>query len=107
MANFSPSAAVAARDDDDPMSTTTPMRPMSTTPSSTTTPIGTTTADTPHPPTQLRLIDGGATDRDWLLDERTRRAGRYGVLQVRETLRKASPPQPNERIGPAGHPVAC
>ncbi len=86
VAAISPFAFVAARADDGAMSTTT---------------------DTPHPPTQLRLIDGGAADRDWLLDERTRRAGRYGVSQVRETLRKASPPQPNERTGPAGHPVAC
>jgi len=46
---------------------------------------------------QLRLLQGGAArpiERDWLLDERTRRNGRFGVQQIRETLRHRTPPQP-------------
>jgi hypothetical protein len=50
------------------------------------------------PAGQLVLLQGGGgpTDRDWLLDERTRRAGRYGILRVRETMRRLTPPQPVE-----------
>jgi hypothetical protein len=58
------------------------------------------TPPTSLPVGQLRLLQGGRAepvDRDWLLDERTRRTGRYGVLQVRETLRHLTPPQPIER----------
>jgi hypothetical protein len=33
-------------------------------------------------------------ERDWVLDERTRRLGRYGVLQLRATLRQHRPVQP-------------
>lgn len=53
------------------------------------------------PAGQLVLLQGGgagpADRRDWLLDERTRRAGRYGILRVRETMRRLTPPQPVER----------
>ena len=47
---------------------------------------------------QLRLLTGEPTrdDRDWRLDERTRRAGRRGVAQAREILRRAKPPVPKE-----------
>jgi hypothetical protein len=33
----------------------------------------------------------------WVLDERTRRIGRAGVAQIRETLRHAQPPQPVQK----------
>jgi hypothetical protein len=49
--------------------------------------------------TQLRLLAGGEqTHRrpDWLLDERTRRAGRRGVAEAREILRQARPPEPKQ-----------
>jgi hypothetical protein len=32
--------------------------------------------------------------RDWSLDEKTRRVGRAGVEAARETLRRARPPEP-------------
>jgi hypothetical protein len=55
-----------------------------------------TTTDTTG---QLRLLAGekGAKRRprrpDWVLDERTREIGRAGVEQLRETLRRAQPPE--------------
>jgi hypothetical protein len=57
---------------------------------------GTTPASAP---VQLRLLAGGRdlaadVERDWVLDERTRRLGRYGVLQLRATLRQHRPVQP-------------
>lgn len=54
-------------------------------------------AETAEAGGQLRLLQGGAAtpvERDWLLDERTRCTGRFGVQQVRETLRHRTPPQP-------------
>jgi hypothetical protein len=47
---------------------------------------------------QLVLLDGGrlVPRREWQLDERTRRAGRRGVAQAREILRRAKPPVPKE-----------
>ena len=56
-----------------------------------------TTTDTTG---QLRLLAGekGAKRRrrrpDWVLDERTREIGKAGVAQLRETLRRAQPPEP-------------
>ena len=50
-------------------------------------------------PNQLRLLPGREqADRrpDWLLDERTRRAGRRGVAEAREILRRARPPEPKQ-----------
>jgi hypothetical protein len=50
-------------------------------------------------PTQLRLLPGrehGDRRPDWLLDERTRRAGRRGVAEAREILRQARPPEPKQ-----------
>ncbi len=44
--------------------------------------------------TQLRLLPGGTTRREWILDERTRNVGRQGVAQARAILRKHQPPQP-------------
>jgi hypothetical protein len=48
---------------------------------------------------QLRLLAGekGAKRRrsrrpDWVLDERTREIGKAGIAQLRETLRRAQPP---------------
>jgi hypothetical protein len=46
---------------------------------------------------QLRLLAGShAPGRParWVLDERTRRIGRAGVAEIRETLRRAQPPEP-------------
>lgn len=43
---------------------------------------------------QLKLLNGGAKQTDWTLDERTRRAGREGIAAARETLKKARRPQP-------------
>ena len=43
---------------------------------------------------QLRLLTGGERRPDWVLDERTRRAGRRGVADARAALRKANPPVP-------------
>jgi hypothetical protein len=54
---------------------------------------------------QLRLIEGGRNERDWVLDARTKRHGRYGIAQVRATLRRATPPRPLEH--PGADPVAC
>ncbi|MEX2659575.1 MAG: hypothetical protein WD232_07755 [Acidimicrobiales bacterium] len=42
---------------------------------------------------QLQLVDG--TERPWRLDARTRAAGRRGVAQAREALRKATAHQAN------------
>jgi hypothetical protein len=41
---------------------------------------------------QLRLLPGGSVRPDWVLDERTRKVGRQGVAQARETLRRVAPP---------------
>ena len=41
---------------------------------------------------QLRLLPGGTTRPDWVLDERTRKVGRQGVAQAREILRRVAPP---------------
>ena len=41
---------------------------------------------------QLRLLPGGASTPDWVLDERTRKLGRHGVAQAREILRRTAPP---------------
>jgi len=49
--------------------------------------------------TQLRLLSGRERDGrrpDWQLDERTRRAGRRGVAEAREILRRARPPEPKQ-----------
>lgn len=43
---------------------------------------------------QLRLLAGGSKRPDWVLDERTRKAGRQGLAGARETLRHARPPEP-------------
>ncbi len=53
--------------------------------------------------TQLRLVVGGrdlvaVVDRDWVLDERTRVIGRYGIAQVRATLRQHRPVDATESI---------
>jgi hypothetical protein len=48
-----------------------------------------TTPDT----VQLRLLPGGTTEPDWMLDERTRKVGRQGVAHAREILRRVAPPQ--------------
>ncbi len=53
------------------------------------------TADTGET-TQLRLLNGGAERRDWVLDERTRSVGRRGVAEAREVLRNARPPEPKQ-----------
>jgi hypothetical protein len=45
---------------------------------------------------QLQLLTGGHKRPEWTLDERTKRLGRRGVAEVRETLRRARPPQPIE-----------
>jgi len=42
---------------------------------------------------QLRLLPGGTTDPDWMLDDRTRMVGREGVAHAREILRRVAPPQ--------------
>jgi hypothetical protein len=42
---------------------------------------------------QLRLLPGGTTEPDWVLDERTRKVGRQGVAHAREILRRVAPPQ--------------
>jgi hypothetical protein len=34
---------------------------------------------------------------DWTLDEKTRRVGREGIAAVRETLRRARPPEPFQK----------
>lgn len=58
----------------------------------------------PAPATQLRLVVGGhelavaPAERDWVLDERTRMVGRYGVSQVRATLRRHRPPEATESL---------
>ena len=46
--------------------------------------------------TQLRLLPSRERGREWLLDERTRRAGRRGVAEAREILREARPPEPKQ-----------
>jgi hypothetical protein len=60
-----------------------------------------TTADRQgnQPQGQLRLLAGEKrakrpTRPEWVLDERTRRIGREGVEAIRETLRRAEPPEP-------------
>jgi hypothetical protein len=42
---------------------------------------------------QLRLLPGGTTEPDWVLDDRTRKVGRQGVAHAREILRRVAPPQ--------------
>ena len=42
---------------------------------------------------QLRLLPGGTSQPDWVLDERTRKVGRQGVAQAREILRRIAPPE--------------
>jgi len=42
---------------------------------------------------QLRLLPGGTTEPDWVLDDRTRTVGRQGVAHAREILRRVAPPQ--------------
>jgi hypothetical protein len=46
------------------------------------------------PSGQLRLLTSEKPRPDWALDERTRAIGRKGIAQVRETLRRAQPPEP-------------
>jgi hypothetical protein len=49
---------------------------------------------------QLRLLTDGERKRrprDWSLDEHTREVGRAGVAAIRETLRRAQPPQPVQK----------
>ena len=46
---------------------------------------------------QLRLLAGAKERPEWVLDDRTRRIGRAGVAEVRETLRRAQPPQPFQK----------
>ena len=46
---------------------------------------------------QLRLLPGGTTRPDWVLDERTRKVGRQGVAQAREILRRVAPPEADRR----------
>lgn len=66
----------------------------------------TTTHDTEAaaPATQLRLIVGGReltsspAERDWVLDERTRMVGRYGISQVRATLRQHRPLEASDSL---------
>jgi hypothetical protein len=43
---------------------------------------------------QLRLLTSPIRRPDWELDERTRQIGRAGIAAVRETLRRAQPPEP-------------
>ncbi len=56
------------------------------------------------PATQLRLIVGGReltsspAERDWVLDERTRMVGRYGISQVRATLRQHRPVEASDSL---------
>ncbi len=48
---------------------------------------------------ELVLVHGGRKSRakrDWVLDDRTKRVGQNGVLQIRETLRSLTPPQPKD-----------
>jgi hypothetical protein len=45
------------------------------------------------PARQLRLLDGG-DEPEWRLDPHIRDAGRRGVAEAREILRRARPPQP-------------
>jgi hypothetical protein len=42
---------------------------------------------------QLRLLPGGTTEPDWMLDDRTRKVGLQGVAHAREILRRVAPPQ--------------
>ena len=46
---------------------------------------------------QLRLLPGGTTEPDWMLDDRTRKVGREGVAHAREILRRVAPPQAGRR----------
>ena len=48
---------------------------------------------TPRGAVQLRLLPGGTTRPDWVLDERTRKVGRQGVAQAREILRRVGAPR--------------
>jgi hypothetical protein len=43
----------------------------------------------------------GVGRSDWVLDERTRTAGRVGVAQAREILRRAHPPKPRDELSRA------
>jgi hypothetical protein len=46
-------------------------------------------------PGQLRLLGTRVSRRpDWTLDDETRQIGRNGIATVRETLRRATPPEP-------------
>ncbi len=51
---------------------------------------------------QLRLVVGGreiaASARDWVLDDRTRMVGRYGISQVRATLRQHRPAETTDSL---------
>jgi hypothetical protein len=67
-----------------------PTRPESTSPEST----KAASSRSSESGTQLRLLPGGTTRREWILDERTRHVGRQGVAQARAILRKHQPPQP-------------
>jgi hypothetical protein len=43
---------------------------------------------------QLRLLTASGRRPDWVLDERTRRAGRRGIAAARAALRNARSPEP-------------
>ena len=49
--------------------------------------------ETDSKPAQLRLLMSEGHP-DWVLDERTRRAGRQGIAAARAALRNARPPEP-------------
>jgi hypothetical protein len=59
--------------------------------------------EAPSPAAQLRLVVGGreiaaVADRDWILDERTRTLGRYGIAQIRATLLQHRPIESGDSI---------
>jgi hypothetical protein len=54
-------------------------------------------SDRAVPSGQLRLLSNEKPRPDWALDERTRDIGRKGIAAVRETLRRAQPPQPFQK----------
>jgi len=54
---------------------------------------------TPTGTVQLRLLQGGTAEPDWMLDDRTRTVGRQGVAHAREILRRVAPPQAVRRAG--------
>ncbi|MCU1427563.1 MAG: hypothetical protein JWL83_1563 [Actinomycetia bacterium] len=43
---------------------------------------------------QLRLLEGDKRRPEWDLDDQTRQIGLQGIAAVRETLRRAHPPEP-------------